>query len=100
MSGESKEQKDVIDWVMGIPDVWLVKFTATVFSKKGIPDLILCIRGRFVGIEMKRPKGGVRSPLQKREREKILKSGGICEFCETAEKAKTLIQEVLDGKRV
>ena len=99
MSGESKEQKDVIDWVMRKENVWLVKFTATVFSKKGIPDLILCVNGRFVGIEMKRPKGGVRSPLQKREREKILKSGGICEFCETAVAAKRLIQEVLDGRK-
>ena len=99
MSGEEPEQAAVIRWCESNPDIWVVKYVATAFGKKGTADLILCIKGRFVAIEMKRPKGGVRSPLQIYERKKILRSGGICEFCPTRELAIALIQEVLDGRK-
>lgn len=100
MSGESVEQTKVLHWVRIQENVWVVKYPGGIYGQKGIPDLILCVNGRFVGIEMKRKTGGKVSLLQERERKKILKSGGICEFCKGFREAKTLIQEVLDGKRV
>ena len=45
-------------------------------SKPGDPDLIICLRGRFVGIEVK-TSSGRQSPVQKVREEQIIASGGI-----------------------
>lgn len=45
------------------------------YQKAGVPDIIACLNGRFVGIEVKRP-GGVISPLQQYNIDEIHKSGG------------------------
>ena len=44
-------------------------------SKPGDPDLIACIDGNFVGIEVK-TVGGRQSPIQKKREEEIIASGG------------------------
>lgn len=55
---------------------WHVKFHATMFTKVGVPDILACINGRFVGIELKTDKGIV-SELQKYQGDKIQKSNGL-----------------------
>jgi VRR-NUC domain. len=55
---------------------WYMKVHGSAFQKAGVPDLIACIGGRFVGIEVKRPGGRV-SPLQKLNIEEIQRSGGV-----------------------
>ena len=55
---------------------WQVKFFANRMTKKGIPDILACINGYFVGIEVKADNGKP-SELQKYHRAKITKSGGI-----------------------
>lgn len=55
---------------------YVVKVIAA--SKSGVPDLLCCIRGRFVGIELKAPgKLNELKPLQKYNIELIKKSGGV-----------------------
>lgn len=54
---------------------WHMKIHGSMFQKAGVPDIIACINGRFVGIEVKRP-GGIVSEVQKYHIEKINKSGG------------------------
>jgi hypothetical protein len=54
----------------------------TGFGKAGVPDVLLCIDGRLVGIETKAPgrrgeKNRGCSPLQVREGLDIRKSGGL-----------------------
>jgi Holliday junction resolvase len=46
------------------------------FSKAGVPDIVGCLNGRFVGIEVKREDGKV-SEIQKINLEQIRKAGGI-----------------------
>jgi hypothetical protein len=57
--------------------VWFMHLNAEShrYLRPGIPDLIVCIQGRFYGIELKVPKGRVR-PEQKQEMESIEASGG------------------------
>lgn len=43
----------------------------------GAPDLIVCIDGRMVGLEMKRSKGGRLSPAQIAQKERIEAAGGL-----------------------
>lgn len=43
----------------------------------GTPDILACVNGVFVAIEVKKPKGGVVSALQKSKLKKIRKAGGV-----------------------
>lgn len=55
---------------------WQVKFFANRMTKTGIPDLLACINGHFVAIEVK-AQNGKPSELQLYQCEKIRKSGGF-----------------------
>lgn len=45
-------------------------------QRRGVPDLIVCYRGRFMALEVKRP-GGKPTPLQAETLGKINTAGGI-----------------------
>ena len=55
---------------------WYVKFFANSFTKKGIPDLLCCINGHFVAIEVKAANGKP-SELQEWNVKKIRDAKGI-----------------------
>lgn len=55
---------------------WVVKYFANGYTKSGIPDLLACVNGRFVAIEVKGDGGNV-SLLQVYTIGKIKDSGGI-----------------------
>ena len=55
---------------------WYVKFFANAYTKVGIPDILACVNGHFVGIEVKATNGKP-SSLQLYNIEEIKKSGGI-----------------------
>lgn len=56
--------------------IWHVKFFANRNTRAGVPDVLACVGGRFVGIELKGP-GGRPSPLQLHHCAEIAKSGGV-----------------------
>lgn len=45
-------------------------------SKPGDPDIVACIKGRYIGIEAKTPEGRL-SDVQKHRRDQILQAGGL-----------------------
>lgn len=53
---------------------WVVKYHASTYTKKGIPDLIACFRGRFVGLELK--TGSSLSQWQIKVGADIMSAGG------------------------
>ena len=55
---------------------WYVKFFANGYTKKGIPDILACVNGYFVGIEVKAQNGTVK-PIQEYHLKKIRKAGGF-----------------------
>lgn len=55
---------------------WQVKFFANRMTKKGIPDILACINGYFVAIEVK-AQNGEPSELQIHHCEEIRKAGGF-----------------------
>lgn len=55
---------------------WFVKFFANRMTKEGIPDILACVNGYFVGIEVK-AQNGRPSELQKYHCEQIRKAGGF-----------------------
>lgn len=67
---------------------WWMKVHGDMFQKAGVPDIIACINGKFVGIEVKRPGGRV-SELQKYHIEQIQKSGGVAFVATSVEEVRT-----------
>ncbi|WP_407312105.1 VRR-NUC domain-containing protein [Desulfosporosinus sp. SB140] len=72
---EAQFQKQVQEFLLR-QGVWYVKYWGGgQFTKAGVPDLLCCVNGRFVGIELKTEKGRV-SKLQEYTLAKIKESGG------------------------
>ena len=67
--------------------------TAGPYGCAGIPDIICCYKGRFIGLECKLP-GGRLTELQKRVIEKINSAGGVVCRVESVEDAKRVIERV------
>ena len=57
-------------------NAWFVKTWGGGYQRNGLPDLIICWKGRFIGVELKREDGKA-SALQNYELEQIRKSDGI-----------------------
>jgi hypothetical protein len=77
---------------------WFVKFFANAYTKSGIPDILCCCNGYFIGIEVKAPNGKP-SELQKRNIQKINMSGGIgiVLYPDLFDDFKEMIQALNDG---
>lgn len=55
---------------------WVVKYFGNSFSQNGVPDLLCCVNGRFVAIEVKADNGKP-TKLQEVTVRKIKDAGGI-----------------------
>ena len=74
-------------------DVFFWKEHGSVYGTNGVPDIICCYKGRFLGLECKRP-GGRLTELQKRAIEKINRAGGVACRVESVENVKRMIERV------
>jgi hypothetical protein len=63
------------------------------FMRVGIPDLLCCYRGRFVGLEVKLP-GNSPSPVQRRVLQEIVSAGGYASVVSTLEQVDHLLAEI------
>ena len=63
-----------------------------VFQEAGLPDLLVCYKGRFVGLEVKVP-GGKPSRLQLHVLDEIRNAGGIAAVVETVEEVLDLLEQ-------
>lgn len=73
------------------------KFFANAMTKTGVPDIIACIHGKFVGIEVKNPNGkGVISPLQQLTCDEINKQGGKAIIVDSFDKYLKFYEEVIE----
>ena len=63
------------------------------YGSSGVPDIICCYKGRFLGLEVKLPSGKL-TELQKRAIEKINRAGGIACRVESVDDVKEVIARV------
>lgn len=73
---EANFQKKIIKYLESI-DAYVFKHNASAISKAGVPDIICCYRGLFMGIEVKKDNKSKPTELQKYNLNKINKCGGI-----------------------
>lgn len=80
---------------------WFVKFFANSFTKKGIPDILVCCNGYFVAVEVK-AQNGKPSELQKWNIKKINEACGIgvVLYPDQFEDFKKLIHCLKDHKQI
>jgi hypothetical protein len=83
---------------MKVPQVgWYLKVWGGGYQKSGIPDLILCVNGFFISVELKAPTGHA-SELQKMNTARINQSNGIgiILFPDGFEKFKIIMKGVME----
>lgn len=73
MKEKSFENK-IKSFLDSIGAVWYKQFGCS-YTKAGTPDLLCCVNGHFVAVEVKAEKGRL-SPLQLYNIDKISKAGG------------------------
>lgn len=78
---------------------WYVKFFANKFTRVGVPDILACVNGCFLGIEVKAANGHP-SELQLWNRDKIREAGGYCIvlYPEQFDQFKMFIESLFDKK--
>ncbi len=77
-------------------DVFFWKEHGGPYGTSGIPDIICCYKGRFLGLEVKLPRGKL-TALQKRALEKINAAGGIARRVESVDDVKAVIEWIERG---
>lgn len=76
MTGPEKQFENKIKDYLTARGIWYVKFFANAYTKKGVPDILACVNGRFVAIEVKSATGKP-TALQVHACHQITASGGI-----------------------
>ena len=79
-------------------DVFFWKEHGGPYGTSGVPDIICCYKGRFLGLEAKLP-GGRLTELQKRALNKINRAGGIGRRVESVDDVKAVIYLVDEERR-
>lgn len=72
---ESVFQRRVLKKLKSLPNVWCFKASDRI--KAGIPDVIACVNGRFVAMELKRSDREKPTPLQTHTLSQIIKANGM-----------------------
>jgi Holliday junction resolvase len=75
MAAEKIFENEIKKYLLSLPNTWFYKNWSGPYSKSGIPDIIACVNGHFVAIEVKGPSGHA-SELQKRNVRFIQESKG------------------------
>lgn len=91
---EQAVQKKIIKYLESL-GAWTCKTITT--NKRGTPDVLACLDGRFIAIEVKAPgKMSTVSELQQFQLDKIAATGGIAIAADNLEKVKEIIHKVID----
>lgn len=92
---ESAIQKQILEWLSQQEGVAVIKLiTAT---RAGYPDVLCCVNGHFVSLEVKQ-EGGRVSPLQLRRIAEIREAGGCAEVVRSLEDTKKIVGSLLRKK--
>ena len=94
---ESDITKSILKYLKTLPRCFFWKEHGGIYGTSGIPDIIVCIDGRFIALEIKTQKGKT-TPLQNAAIRKIHSSGGFAFVVRSVEEAKNAIDSATGGK--
>lgn len=94
MQSEQAIQKKIINYLESL-GAWTVKTIQT--NKRGTPDVLACLNGRFIAIEVKKEgKLSTVTPIQQHQLSQIQLAGGIAFAADSVEKVKTILSQCVD----
>lgn len=93
---EAALSKKITAWLKE-NEIYYFKPRGGAYGKRGMPDYIICVGGRFAGLEIK-SSGGAISLMQKKEQEQIRRSGGF--VCTVWPATWPFIKSALDAMRI
>lgn len=75
---ESQLKTKALAWLRAQPETWVVKIHGGPMGSAGVPDLLCCVRGAFLAIELKSPTStGKPTPSQAVVGTRIRAAGGL-----------------------
>ena len=89
---ENKVQRQVISFLEA-HRVYHFRFQAQ-GNLNGLPDIICLYKGKFIGLELKREKGGSPTLLQERKIKAINDNGGIGAIVRSVEEVKEILDTI------
>lgn len=93
MTPETKVKKEIIKYLDTLSECFHFAVHNVGYGKRGLPDRLVCYRGRFIALEIKAP-GGKATPWQERCIDEINASQGYAKVVENIAQVKDLIQFV------
>lgn len=77
-------------------DSWFLKTHGNGCQRSGVPDILCCIKGHFIALELKREDGSGRaSPQQEIECKKINGAGGHALISDNMEEIRNFIESIV-----
>lgn len=90
---ESEIVRQIKEYLKTVKGCFFWKEHGGQFGVAGLPDIILCLNGRFIALEVKTEKGKV-SVLQEITLKKIRNAGGIAEVVRSVDEARAVIAKL------
>ena len=93
---EAKIQKAILDYLKSL-GVWCWAFKASICNERGVPDIICCYRGRFVGLEVKTARGKP-SAIQRAQIRRIRSALGKAKVVRSVKDVREVFREMDDDE--
>jgi Holliday junction resolvase len=90
----------ILRYLKTVPGCFCWKEHGGMYGTAGIPDIIACVNGRFVALEVKTPSGKA-TKLQEATIKKILKAGGVAAVVRSVDEVRAILKEnnLLQGSK-
>lgn len=95
---ESDLIKKIQQYLKAVPDLFYFKEHGGMYGQSGIPDLIVCYKGRFIAFEVKAGKNKA-TVLQEITIRQIFKAGGYALVVRSVEEVKQVIEAFKNEKK-
>ena len=92
---ETKITREILKYLRG-RGIWFFKVAGGPMQQRGVPDLICCVNGAFVALEVKRPELGRLTDLQALTIERIREAGGVAEVVTSVEEAAAVLDALVE----
>lgn len=89
---EQDIQTSIMNFIYSIGGLPIKQNQIGIYAQAGVPDILACIKGRFVAIEVKIP-GETPKPHQKAFLEAIIKCGGVSMWADNLQDVKNVLKK-------
>lgn len=88
---EARLRRQVMDWLKRQAEpIYTVKQHGSIYAQAGVPDLLLCVSGRFVGCELKAGRNKA-TAIQEVNLKAIRDAGGVAGVCRSVDDVAALV---------